>query len=141
MAFGERLLCLLAVTESGRPASASLCIQDGETLHYVYGQNVHEQRHTAANSLIVWRQIELACERGLARVDLGRGEVDSSNKRFKDSWGVISPLCETVVPVWRRKPPDLTPTNPGFQAVQKTWSRLPLAVTRRVGPLLMMGIG
>jgi Acetyltransferase (GNAT) domain len=120
----------------------ALSLIDRGVLHYVYGQNVSELRSTAANALLVWHMIESACARGLAHVDLGRSEVGSPHQRFKRQWGAVDvPVWDLCVAARAGTLPDLTPTNPEFSRVQDAWSRLPLGVTKRLGPLLIRGFG
>ena len=139
--FGDRLMAWIAWHDQ-EPAAAALAIRHADVLHYVYGQNVHALRKTNANSLLVWTMIEQACRDGLAWLDLGRSEMGTPQLRFKEQWGGVGmPIDETMVPVLRRSVPDLVPTNPKFAFVRGAWSRLPLPVTRQLGPLLIRGIG
>ncbi len=139
--FGARLDLWLAHV-GGQPAAVMANVVHRDTLHYVYGQNVFELRSTAANALLVWHMIEGACARGLATVDLGRSEVDSPHQQFKRQWGAQdAPLWDLRVAARARSLPDITPTNPKYSGLQARWSRLPLSVTRRLGPLLIRGFG
>ena len=139
--FGDRLTAWIAWHDQ-EPAAAALAIRHGDALHYVYGQNVRALRKTNANSLLVWTMIEQACREGLRWVDLGRSEPGTPQLRFKEQWGGVGmPIDEAMIPVLRRSAPDLVPTNPKFAFVRRTWSRLPLPLTRQLGPLIIRGIG
>ncbi len=138
---GERLEMLIA-TVSGRPAAVAVNLVDRGGLYYVYGQNVAELRSTAANALLIWHMLESACARGLSYVDLGRSEIGSPHQHFKRQWGATDlPMWDQCIAARGETLPDLTPTNPEFSSMQTTWSKLPLSVTRRLGPLLIRGFG
>jgi len=140
--WGPRLTAWVARTAEGSPAAAALSICSGGITHYVYGQNVHALRPTCANSLVVWTMIRHACALGRQAVDLGRSETGSANERFKTQWGGRRlPLHETLMLIWRKRAPDLNPTNPALQQLTSLWSRLPEGLTRRIGPLFIRGIG
>jgi FemAB-related protein (PEP-CTERM system-associated) len=139
--WGARLDAWLARTDDGQPAAAALSIAHGEVTHYVYGQNVHALRSTCANSLVVWTMIEQACAQGRRSLDLGRSELGTPNERFKRRWGgTLLPVHETLLLGWRRRLPDLNPTNPALRAWQRLWTCLPEPLARRLGPLLIRGI-
>jgi len=139
--FGDRLFAWVA-SQGDDPAAAALAIRHGDTLHYVYGQNVHALRSTNANSLLVWSMIEQGCSDGLSWLDLGRSEPGTPQASFKEQWGGTNvPIDEVLIPVLRKSPPDLVPTNPRLAFARRVWSRLPLIVARSLGPWLIRGIG
>jgi FemAB-related protein (PEP-CTERM system-associated) len=139
--FGPQLVSWVAYHQ-GRRAAAALAIEHAGTLHYVYGQNVHAERESHANSLLIWQMLEHAHARGLGFLDMGRSECGSSQLRFKEQWGAVPvPLLDSRIPVRRGSLPDLNPTNPRFALAQNVWRRLPVALTSRLGPLVIRGIG
>jgi FemAB-related protein (PEP-CTERM system-associated) len=139
--FGERARLWLA-RSGGEPAAAALAIIDGDVMHYVYGQNVHALRGSNATSLLIWHMIEDACALGLSALDLGRSEQGSSHDAFKQQWGPATlAIHDTHALIRARHVPDLNPTNPAFQIAQRAWSRLPLPLARRLGPLFVRGLG
>ena len=139
--WGDRLCCLQALARDGRPAAAAINIIHRGVFHYVYGQNDHALRSTYATSMLYWEMISAACARGCSRVDWGRSERGSGVARFKATWGQARPVHEAVVLGWRRSIPNLNPSNPRLAAMQRIWARLPLTVTRALGPLIVRGIG
>lgn len=125
----------------GQPAAAALGVVFRDTMHYVYGQNVHDLRQSCANTLVLWDMMEQASRRALSWFDLGRSEPDSSQARFKRQWNPEErPVTEVVLSPGGRSVPDLVPTNPRYALAQRLWRRMPLAVTRRAGPMLIRGI-
>lgn len=139
--FGARARLWLA-RHRGEPAAAALAIIDGDVMHYVYGQNEHALRNTNATSLLVWHMIEEACALGLRTLDLGRSEQGSSQHAFKQQWSPSTlAIHDTHALIRARHVPDLNPTNPAFRVAQQAWSRLPLPLARRLGPVFVRGLG
>ncbi len=126
-----------------RPAAIATALVRNDTYFYLYGQNVADLRSTAANAALVWHMIQDAARAGLSWVDLGRSEADSPQETFKLQWGPQPALDiqDLLIPIGARRLPDLTPTNESFGRAQQVWSKLPLWMTRRLGPLLIRGFG
>ena len=93
------------------------------------------------NYLLYWHMIEESCEADDARFDMGRSEADSNHLRFKRHWGA-EPV-ELVYNYHLRKldaVPYTDPRNARYRLPIAVWQRLPVAVTRVVGPWLIRGI-
>jgi FemAB-related protein (PEP-CTERM system-associated) len=87
------------------------------------------------NMLLYWETIRTACLEGYRRFDFGRSTRHSGTYRFKVQWGAREePLFWYTIPIAsdRRQ----APSNSGERAVllAKAWQRLPLVVTRHLGP-------
>jgi FemAB-related protein (PEP-CTERM system-associated) len=112
-----------------------------EVLPY-YGGGTHEARAWAANDFMYWEVMRRAAERGVRVFDFGRSKRDSGSFRFKTHWGFEpEPLHYEYHLVRARAMPDLSPVNPKYQLMVRTWQRLPLAITRVLGPPLARHLG
>jgi FemAB-related protein (PEP-CTERM system-associated) len=93
------------------------------------------------NYLIYWKMIEASCARGCSRFDMGRSEADGPNLAFKMNWGPETlPLFYNY---YLRKVGDIPrvdPRNPLYRIPIAVWRRLPVFVTKRIGPRLMTGL-
>jgi FemAB-related protein (PEP-CTERM system-associated) len=146
--------CLFHTILSELPEQAELCVArlDGHAIASclaVHGQgltvvpsasSLHAYRGTAANSLIYWRAIERAIARGQSIFDFGRSTIEGPTFTFKKKWG-----AQPVPVVWQyyiRKghAQDMRPGNPKFRLAIGIWKRLPLALTRVLGPIIVRGI-
>ena len=93
------------------------------------------------NYLIYWTLIDLACNRGCTRLDMGRSEADSSNLRFKANWGTeISTLQYNYYLRKLREVPYLDPRNPKYRIPMLIWQRMPVFLTKQLGPRLIYGL-
>ena len=87
------------------------------------------------NMLLYWETLRHACDDGFTRFDFGRSTRDSGTYRFKRQWGAQEePLFWYTIPLRQRA--GTTPDGAGRREslAVEAWRRLPLAVTRSVGP-------
>ena len=93
------------------------------------------------NYLLYWRMMEASYARGLHTFDMGRSEAGSGQAKFKDNWGTRAvQLCYNYHLVRATSVPRLSPSNPKFRIAIAAWSRLPVFVTRALGPRLISGL-
>ncbi|MEO0586072.1 MAG: GNAT family N-acetyltransferase, partial [Planctomycetota bacterium] len=98
--------------------------------------------HTSAN---MWMYFHLLCrsvQRGSRRFDFGRTTPGSGPHRFKKQWGAVErPTPWAIAAI---KPTADTaaarPDNPTYQRRIETWQRLPVWLTKLVGPPIVRGI-
>ena len=94
-------------------------------------------RDLQPNYVLFWEMIKDACERGFSRFHLGRSTEDSGAARFKAKWNAEPERLFWNYHLVRSKEiPALNPDNPKFALAIRTWRRLPMGVTRILGPPL-----
>lgn len=107
----------------------------GGTAEGMWNGSVAEARGLNANYVLYWHMIRDACVRGFARFHLGRSTADSGGEEFKRKWRAEKHQLYWYY--WRpdgREIPALNVDNPKYRLAIAAWRRLPLAVTRVVGP-------
>jgi FemAB-related protein (PEP-CTERM system-associated) len=93
------------------------------------------------NYLLYWAMIEDSVKRGLHTFDMGRSDEGSSQLKFKENWGTRTvELSYNYLLVGAKEIPRMSPRDPKFRAAIAVWSRLPVFVTRTIGPSLISGI-
>jgi hypothetical protein len=86
--------------------------------------------------------MERARQQGKQLFDYGRSKRESGAFDFKKNWGFEpEPLHYEYFLVRADAMPNLSPTNPKYSMVIKTWQRLPLWVTQRIGPFIAKYLG
>ena len=79
---------------------------------------------------------------GCTRFDFGRSKTGSGPYGYKKNWGFEpQPLAYEYYLVEADSLPDLSPANPRYQRVIRAWQKLPVPVTRVIGPLLSRNLG
>lgn len=106
-----------------------------------YGGGISAARNLAANDFMYWEVMRRAVERGCRVFDFGRSKVDTGSFRFKKHWGFEPvPLHYEYHLVRAGEMPDLNPNNPKYRLFIQGWKRLPLPVSRTLGPWLARGL-
>jgi len=108
-----------------------------EVLPY-YGASDPALNHANPNNFMYYDLMRSAGQEGLRGFDFGRSKKGSGSYAFKSRWGMTErELPYEVLLVKRTSLPNFSPTNPKFELALKVWRRLPLAVTRFLGPRLI----
>jgi FemAB-related protein (PEP-CTERM system-associated) len=126
---------ITSVAQSGETLASVLSfVFRDEVLPYYAGSRTNA-RQIAANDLMYWLVMERAVERGFRTFDYGRSKIDTGSYDFKRHWGFEpEPLAYQYKLVKAKDLPNLSPTNPKFQLPIELWKRLPVGVTRLIGP-------
>ena len=126
---------IFAVYHSGRPIAASLVIGFNGTLRNPWASS--DRRHAAMspNMLLYSRMLEFACDQGYRSFDFGRSTPGEGTFKFKEQWGAVAAPLHWYILSTAGAAPELE-ASPAerFKLAARCWSRLPLAVTRVLGP-------
>lgn len=128
------------VRHGDRPAAAGFGFAFGGALEITWAGAIRELSRMAPNMLLYWSMMEESVRRGLAAFDFGRCTAGSGTHRFKRQWGGEDvPLPWAV---WSASGVSATPTPTGkaMELATRTWSRLPLGLTKVLGPRLSRSI-
>jgi hypothetical protein len=91
--------------------------------------------------LLYWTCLAFACEQGFATFDFGRSTAGEKTYKFKEQWGAKpSPMNWHY---WMRRGgeiPNITPDNPKYKLAIGLWKKLPLTLTRILGPSIVKNI-
>lgn len=134
-AFGERARAVV-VSRGGAPVAAAIVIVCGGTVHHPYAAALRSAAPVCANHLLYASIIEWACAQGLDRFDMGRSRVGQGTWRFKLGWGA-EPEWLQYVHVLRPGVGARLGLGRGVALASQVWRRLPLALTRTLGPQLI----
>jgi serine/alanine adding enzyme len=130
----SRVCCVYA---SDRPVAAGLLIGFKDRLEIPWAASLTAFNRQSPNMLLYWQALRFGCEHGYRWFDFGRSMPGGPHHRFKAQWGTIPvPLSWQY---WQPTPgplPERNPQNPRYQLAIRAWRRLPLPVTRVLGPLL-----
>lgn len=121
---------LLVVTLAGKPAAAAVLMRWNDVMEIPWAASAQEFNRYAVNMLLYREALGLAIESGCRRFDFGRSTRDSGTWRFKKQWGADEHQ------IWWRVRPQ--PEGPGrlTELLRRTWTRLPLPLANRLGPVI-----
>jgi FemAB-related protein (PEP-CTERM system-associated) len=138
-AFPERTE--ICVVRAGKvPVAAALLLHGWGVTEVPSASSLRSHNHTCANMLMYWHLLKRAVERGQDMFDFGRASEDSPTMRFKKQWGASPAASEWQFYVRKGEPSGMRKESPRYQRAIRLWQRLPVAVTRLVGPIIVRGI-
>jgi len=106
-----------------------------------YGGGISAARSLAANDFMYWDVMCRAVDKGCRVFDFGRSKVGTGSYSFKKHWGFEpEPLNYEYFLVKAKEMPDLNPNNPKYALFIKAWKKLPIGLSRRLGPWLSKGL-
>lgn len=131
-------LCVLRLKET--PVAAALMVHDQGTTEVPSASSLRAFNSTSANMVMYWHLLSRATDRGQKQFDFGRSTIDSNTFRFKAQWG-----AKPFPSVWQYyvrsgSVGEMRPGNAKFGLAIKVWQRLPVWLTRLIGPTIVRGI-
>lgn len=134
--FSDNIIIFLAFYKN-KAIGGKIVLLFKETTYFISQSSMREYADYNPNNLLYWAAIEYACKNGYKFCDMGRSNIDSGPYKFKKQWGpIIQPLFWQYYLYKANKIPALNPTNPKFSLAIKIWKRLPLIITKLIGPLI-----
>jgi FemAB-related protein (PEP-CTERM system-associated) len=124
-----------------KPLAVAFCGYQNNIVEGLWAGGNAESRRLDANYVLYWEMIRDSCQRGFRRFHLGRSTADSGGEVFKTKWNASAAQL-----YWHFHRPDggampeLNVANPKFQLATRAWRKLPLGVTRLIGPPLARSI-
>lgn len=133
---------IMTVVREGVPVASVLSFYfRDEVLPYYAGASA-AARDLKANDFMYWSLMTHAVRKGVRIFDFGRSKKETGPFQFKRHWGFEpEPLNYEYVLIGTEQLPDLSPANPRYQRKIKLWQKLPVGVTRVIGPVLARNLG
>lgn len=129
---------ILVIREGRRIAGAVMNFYFGDAVMPYYGGAYPEFYRVGVNNFMYWELMRAAARRGYARFDFGRSKRGTGAYEFKRGWGMAeTPLPYKFFLVRAKRAPNLNPMNPKFKLMIEAWKRLPLSLTKLIGPMIV----
>jgi FemAB-related protein (PEP-CTERM system-associated) len=134
----EAELCVLR--HEGEAVSAALLVHGPGVTQVPSASTLRSANRLSANMLLYWRLLERTIERGQSAFDFGRSTVGAGTYDFKKQWGAEDHPAIWQYYVREGTVSDLRPDGGKYDRFIQLWKRLPVAVTRWIGPSIVKGI-
>lgn len=132
--FGDRAR-LVSVRKDGHPIGGLIAIAHGDTVTVPWAACLHAHFALCPNMLLYWDTIRAACLHGARRFDFGRSTRGAGTYRFKRQWGAVErPLFWYRLPIGASRAAPADDRHDHAANLVRMWRRLPLTLTRCVGP-------
>lgn len=131
----------LCVVRAGDKAAAVALLLHGKGVSEVPSASaLREYNAVCANMLLYWNLLDRAVQRGQAVFDFGRSTVDAGTYKFKKQWGAAPEPAVWQYYLRTGKTAEMRPDNPRYRRFIRIWQRLPVPLTRWIGPPIVRGI-
>jgi serine/alanine adding enzyme len=112
-----------------------------KTLEIPWAASINDYRILCPNNMLYWEAIQFAIRNGFNKFDFGRSTPNEGKYNFKRQWG-----AQPIQLHWQYlmddhdRMPDMSPSNPKYQAAIRLWQRPPLPAPRILGPMIIRNI-
>ena len=129
------------ITHDGSLINGMIDLSMGSTVYQWGVVSDYEHRDLNGGSLLLWKSLEWAAENGYDTYECGRTREGSGVYMFKKSFGGSKTWYDDLhyFPNEAASLPD--PEDSTYERATKVWQRLPLPITRIVGPHIRKRIG
>jgi len=134
--------CKIIIVKYNKEAvSAAFLIGHNDTLEIPWASTVHKVNNLSINMLLYWNVLKYAVENKYSYFDFGRSSKNTGTYNFKKQWGA-SPkqLFWHYTLAEKEEIPALNPSNPKYALVIKIWKKLPILVTKFIGPFIVKNL-
>ena len=128
------------LTAAGKPAAGSLLIHAPGMTQVPSASALREFNSQNVNMLMYWQLLCRSIERGQKKFDFGRSSQESNTFRFKKQWGAEGEPAVWQYYVRKGDISEMRPESKKYRFLIKTWQRLPVPLTRWIGPPIVRGI-
>lgn len=132
---------IITVSQEGKPMAAGLITWFRDTVEIPWASSIRDYNSFCPNNLLYWTALKYALEIGCRRFDFGRSTPGEGTYRFKEQWGA-KPLQLNWQYLLRtgESLPELNNKNPKFELAINLWQRLPVPLTKIIGPPIVRNI-
>lgn len=140
-AFGDAFEVSVVLGPDGALA-ATMAFFDKGDVHPYYTGGRAAARQCQANDFLFLRLMLRGLERGCPIFDFGRSKFGTGSFDYKGHWGFKPEALNYEYKLVRdAAPPDLNPLNPKYRLMIAAWKRLPLWLSKRLGPPIVGQVG
>jgi len=132
--FSERSR-IFVVYKSEEPVASALVVGLDKVLRNPWASSLRKYASLSPNMLLYLRMLEYACDNGYRVFDFGRSTRGEGTFKFKEQWGAVPAPLHWYLMSPDGKPIDAEkPATQGFERAAHYWKKLPLVVTKIIGP-------
>jgi FemAB-related protein (PEP-CTERM system-associated) len=132
---------ILAAEHQGRLITFSLLLYHKTSLATLARCSLSEYFGLRPNNFLYWEILKYAHSLGATSFDFGRSIAGQGAAAFKEAWGAQpAPLYYEYFLNKDKALPRINQNNPRYRLPRAVWRRLPLGLTRLLGPYLIKGV-
>ena len=135
---GDAELCVVKRGQS--TLAAAMLVHHAERTEVPSASSLRQYNQTNANMWMYRQLLRRAIERGSRSFDFGRSSQGSGTYRFKAQWGAQPHPTVWQYYVRKGSIDELRPDADGKKGLVEIWKKLPVPLTRLIGPSIVRGI-
>ena len=129
---------ILSVWHNGKMVAGVMTFFYNHAVLPYYGGALKPYLHLSVNDFMYWELMRYSAENGYTLFDFGRSRVGTGSYNFKRHWGFDPrPLPYQYYLPNQGALPNTNPSNPKFKSLISTWKKLPLPISKVLGPRLV----
>ena len=123
-----------------QPVASGLLIHGPGVTEVPSASSLRRFNSSSSNMLMYWHLLSRAIERGQQVFDFGRSSTGTGTHKFKAQWG-----AQEFPAVWQHfvrqgAATDMRPNSGKYDLMIQTWQKLPVWLTKVIGPSIVRGI-
>jgi FemAB-related protein (PEP-CTERM system-associated) len=123
------------VYHQNKPVSCCFLMKHKDMMEIPWASTLHSVNHMNVNMFMYWGILEKAIKEECQFFDFGRSSKDANTYRFKKQWGAKPQQLYWYYWLPEGKElPELNPDNPKYKLLIAVWQRLPVWLTKLIGP-------
>jgi serine/alanine adding enzyme len=132
--FGERSK-IFVVRRSHEPVASAVVIGFNKVLRNPWASSLRKYALLSPNMLLYVRMLEYACDQGYRTFDFGRSTIGQGSYKFKEQWGAKPAPLHWQYTFLDGRSPSAGISGTKMRAwTAHCWSKLPVIVTKIIGP-------
>ena len=138
--FAPDQVSLVCAKIDGQVVGGGITVSFGKGVEMPWASALRRFSKCAPNNAVYWHAIAKACREGRGTFDFGRSTPGSGTFEFKRRWG-----AKPMQLYWQRATDNIDEAvssghGQAFRAAEWLWKRMPISVTKIMGPPLRRGI-
>ncbi len=127
---------IFVVYSDRQPLAASFTIGFNRLFSNPWASSLRGYSRLAPNMLLYWSMLEYACDHQFSHFDFGRSTPNEGTYRFKAQWGATPlPLLWYCFGSEKTSLSSIKKVD-SRRVAENLWQKLPLSLTRHLGPLI-----
>jgi serine/alanine adding enzyme len=140
-AFPESAWICTLCTMHREPVAAGFLVGFKDTLEIPWASSLRSHNRYSPNMLLYWSVLRFACGKGYKVFDFGRSTPGEGTYKFKEQWGARP--VQLYWHYWLKNGtvlPELNPKNSKYRMAIGIWKKLPVGLTRMIGPSIVKNL-
>ena len=133
---------IIIVYKDDQPIACSLIMVFKDTVENPWASSLRQYSRLSPNMLLYWTILEYACDNGFRYFDFGRSSPDEGTYKFKEQWGAKpTPLHWQYIVLDSQPIGEETSEKSKFEKAIRYWQKIPVPITKFIGPMIRKHIG